>query len=916
MSSSPSSPESPDRSTDSLTFDLPGVSPEEGGRGAVTGADFATLRAEVNLLGRALGDAIRALSGDRLFQLVERVRALTKSLRRARAATEADQLHDIVGALSIDEAEGLIRAFGNYLHLVNVAEERHRVRVNKGLEARTDASNVRPESFNALAGDLKARGLSFDRVVELLNGLELHLTFTAHPTETRRRSLRHHLGRIEAALDRGDETDLRAHVSLLWTTAELRKQRPTVEDEVQGGLHYVPGVLWDTVPRIVSGLERAIAVHFGRRPRLRPPLVFRSWIGGDRDGNPNVTPQTTQWAQQFARETAVRRFVEGIDTLITDLSLSTDRLALPAASTEALEARVANLPLPDRWRDEPLRRFGMALRYRMRSLIGEQPGPAYASNHELLEDLTRATAALDDAALPEAAETVVRPMALRAQAFGFDLVALDLREESRVHTEAVAELFAAAGIRNDYASLTPSARETLLGDELRTARPLAPVGYQPKGKPLQVALGALAAWRARGAYVVSMTHTPSDLLEVLLLAREAGLYTPGEPVPFDVVPLFETLADLQTAPGVVASLLRNPVFAAHVRGRGGFEIMIGYSDSNKDAGFLAANWALHRAQEAITAEAARFGVKVWFFHGRGTSTARGGGSAGRAIGSLPVRTVGRRLRITEQGEALADRYSQSDLAYRHLEQLVYHLGTAAARDESDDAPELTSAWRDALEVAARRSTEAYRALLATPGFFEFYEQFTPIREIGALKIASRPVYRSGRVREIKDLRAIPWVMSWTQVRLPVPSFFGVTEGLATIPVELRRTMMKRWPFFASTLDSAATAVAKGDAVIAREYLSLVEPSLAERFFPRLEAAFQQARALLEDTLEGSLLGHHPALEQQVALRNPYIDPISRVQVELLRRYRAAEPGSPEHARLERPLMLSLVGIAAGLRNAG
>ncbi|HMC94095.1 MAG TPA: phosphoenolpyruvate carboxylase, partial [Polyangia bacterium] len=412
------------------------------------------------------------------------------------------------------------------------------------------------------------------------------------------------------------------------------------------------------------------------------------------------------------------------------------------------------------------------------------------------------------------------------------------------------------------------------------------------------------------------THAPSDLLEVMVLAREVGLYQPGAGLPFDLVPLFETLADLDNGGAVVARLLGNPLFLAHVRARGGLEVMIGYSDSNKDAGFLAANWALYQAQETITAAAKPFGVAVWFFHGRGTSTARGGGSAGRAIASLPPGTVGARMRLTEQGEALADRYSHADLAHRNLEQLLFHLGHAAARDTRGGGAALDPLWRESLSRAAQASSAAYRALLGAPGFFEFYEQLTPIREIGTLEIASRPVYRSGRVRDITDLRAIPWVMSWSQVRLPLPAFFGVGEGLETIPLPLRRQLFRQWPFFASTLDSAATAVGKGDPEVTRQYLRLVDPVLAERFFPTLTESFAHARAMLEETFEAPLLARHPVLARQIELRDPYVDPISRLQVELLHRYRTTAPEAPERARLARTLMTSILGIAAGLRNAG
>lgn len=877
---------------------------------------FAQLKREVDVLGRALGKAIRTLSGERMLALVEQVRELTKTLRQNPSETTHQQLHQVVQGLSLPEAENMIRAFSTYFHLVNLAEERHRVRVNREREQQSTPQAPRGESFLALVGQLKAQGYSYEQTVELLSKLRLHLTFTAHPTETRRRTQRYHIGEIEKLLEQGQESALEPRVALLWGTSELRKSRPTVEDEVKGGLFYTTATLWQAIPRLVEGLEKAVEAHYGQRPELPPPLVFRSWIGGDRDGNPNVLPEVTGWAQRYARETAVRKFVEDVDNLIRDLSLTDDRMAITRDLRLALEEQAKHLQLPERFQGEPYRQFAMGLRYKLRSMLGEQPGPGYSGTPEFVSDLCKVELSLSQLGLSEISRSLVRPLRLNAEAFGLDLVSLDLREESRVLTEAVAELLKIAGVHEHYAALQPLEREALLTQELTTARPLAPVGYRPQTKPLQTALEALRQWKARGAHVVSMTHHPSDLLEVMLLAREVGLYRPGRALPFDVVPLFETLGDLLNAPQVVARLLEIPLFKAHVQGRGGLEVMIGYSDSNKDAGFLAANWALYQAQEAITAAAKAHGIQVHYFHGRGTSTARGGGTAGRAIASLPPGTVGSRMRLTEQGEALADRYAHPELAYRNLEQMLYHMALASARDLYGQAVPLRPQWREAMEKAAQRSTRAYQELLGRPGFFEFYEQFTPIREIGALNIASRPVYRSGRVREIKDLRAIPWVMSWTQVRLLLPGWYGLAEGLEEIPLSLRREMFAHWPFFASTLDSAAIALAKADLGIAREYLRLVRPELAEGFFPGIARAFERTKALLEETFQNTLLFQHPVLARQTELRNPYVDPISLVQVELLERYRRTPPEAPERAGLERALMLSLLGIAAGLRNAG
>ena len=887
---------------------------------------FTILRREVGELGRALGDAIRTLSGERLYEHEEAARALTKDARRGDAAAANGQLRTLIGALSLDDAEGLVRAFSVYLHLANTAEERHRMRINAARDATSLPEAPRRESLMALVAALKNEGWSYADAVALLASLRLHLTFTAHPTETRRRTVRHHLAEIAGALDhlqsgaRGARDELQARVALLWGTSELHSARPTVEDEARGGLVYLPTVLWSVIPRLVGELERAVEALYGARPTLPPPVVFRSWIGGDRDGNPNVLPDVTRWAQDFARGEAIGLYTAELDRLARDLSVSQQRVHLPESLRQEIDDVLSSIDIPAALADEPFRCLCVGMRAKLRALGGpDKAHPTYQETRDLLADLKTVGDGLRRIGLGGAANAQVRPLELRAQVFGLDLVTLDLREESRAHATAVAELLRVGGVCADYVALDRDAREALLLNELKSARPLAPVGHQPTTQALKVALGALQVWRARGAYVVSMTHAPSDLLEVMVLAREVGLYRPAAALPFDVVPLFETLADLEGAGAIIGRLLANPLFLAHVRGRGGLEVMIGYSDSNKDAGFLAANWALYKAQETITAAARPLGVPVWFFHGRGTSTARGGGSAGRAIASLPPGTVGARLRLTEQGEALADRYSQVDLAHRNLEQLLFHLGEAAARDvrhARDDHAALDPAWRAALEQASQASATAYRALFKQPGFFEFYEQLTPIREIGALKIASRPVYRSGRVRDITDLRAIPWVMSWTQVRLPLPAFFGVGEGLETIPLPLRRELFKRWPFFASTLDSAATALGTADPEITRHYLRLCTPELGERFFPLLRDAYGRARAALEETFEAPLLARHPMLARQIDLRDPYIDPISHLQIELLARYRTTPADAPDRPRLERALMMSILGIAAGLRNAG
>ncbi|WP_337843805.1 phosphoenolpyruvate carboxylase [Thermus sp.] len=853
---------------------------------------FLRLKEEVDLLGRLLGEAIRAVSGERFFALVEEVRLLSKARRQGDVGA-GEALLAKAEALPVAEAEALVRAFTHYFHLVNLAEERHRVRVNR-LRAEAETLEApRPEGPLALALALKARGLSRAEAEAHLNRLELLLTFTAHPTETRRRTLRHHLERIQEALERGDPRALKARVALLYATEEVRKARPSVEDEIKGGLYYLPTVLWQAVPLLLERLEDALERVYGERHRLKSPVRFRSWIGGDRDGNPFVTPEVTAFAADYARRVAKERYLAELEALVRDLSLSEGRLPVPRAVREGGEE-------VERFPGEPYRRYFAQLYRKL-----EREG---LSEEAFARALFQAERGLEEAGLGEVAQVFLKPLSHRLSAFGLALAPLDLREESGKLLEAAAELLRLGGVHPDFLSLSEEAQEALLTEELKTPRPLLPVGQAPEGEALRVALGALRAWQDRGAHLVSMTHHPRDLLVVFLLAREVGDYRPGKPLPYDVVPLFETLEDLRRAPLVLRRLLQNPVFLAHARGRGGVEVMIGYSDSNKDAGFLAANLALYQAQEALAAVGREAGLEVHFFHGRGTSTARGGGPAGRAIASLPPRSVGRRLRLTEQGEALADRYSHVELAVRHLEQLFYHFALAALGDGEDPKP----LWRQALEEAASLSVERYRSLLQAEGFFPFFEHLTPIREIGELPIASRPVYRHGRVREIRDLRAIPWVMAWTQVRLLLPGWYGLS-ALERLPLALLQEMYRDWPFFASTLESAAMALAKADLGVARLYLKLV-PEALWPLFDRIAEEYGKTVALLEAIFQAPLLHNQKTLERQIGLRNPYVDPINIVQVELLRRYRA--PGGGEDEALKRALLLSLLGVAAGLRNAG
>ncbi|GAA5438071.1 phosphoenolpyruvate carboxylase [Deinococcus aquaticus] len=829
-----------------------------------------SIRSDVNLLGRTLGQVLKEQEGEAFFDLVERTRAL---VREVRAGGDDRELQAMLAGLSGEDAGNLARAFTWYFQLVNLAEEYERVRVLQG------ATGVRPQSLKQAVLDLKEQGLSAGEVEALLARLDLGLTFTAHPTEMRRRTIRNHLVQVAQAIpglsaggiDGPEAQRITAHVEAMWNTPELRRLKPTVLDEVKGGLNYITNIA-QALPELQRDLRGAFREAFGRDTEATLPLSFSSWMGGDRDGNPFVTPEATREALELHRERAREVLLGGIREAFADLSQEDEGHEAYRAELQALHNAVRD-----------------------------------GQNVDLVPRLEALSARLIADGQRRTADQLLSPLLTVARVFGQHLVSLDVREHSGQTGAAVAELLSAAGVEADYLGLPEHARLELLTRELRSRRPLWPAG-EALTDTLETAIGpirevqravALAGPRAFGRYVISMAESVSDVLEPLLLAREVGLAI----LP---VPLFETLDDLTRAPQVVWELLSLPEYRA-VLGDSVQEIMLGYSDSNKDAGFLAANWALHEAQRNISDVCRRAGVRWRFFHGRGTSIGRGGGPASRAILGQPAGTIDAGLRITEQGEALADKYSHPVLARRNLEQALYGLLLSAARP----AGNLNPAWTDAMSRAARRSAQAYRDLVDSGDFLPFFENVTPIHEIARLNIASRPVRRPG-APTLGNLRAIPWVMSWTQNRANLPGWFGLKDGLDEIGPDLAREMYASWPFFRTVLDNAQMSLAKSDPLIFDEYLRLNDQQ-NHPLAVMLKAAYHDTVTLVQQIVGADLMASEPRLKESISLRNPYIDPIHRIQVELLRRSRATDGGLDE---FERPLLLSIQGIAAGVRNTG
>ena len=912
-------------------------SQEEGAGENVYERAFAQLRADVDFLGRSLGEVLQELEGEGLYNLVEEVRSLTKELRaNPDAEPLREELRKRLSELSLGEAEKLLRAFTIFFQLINLAEEIHRVRINRLREGEATDDAPRKESVAAAVKSLKDQGWSQEEARHFIEALDIQPTITAHPTEVKRYTVRLKLERVVSALRQLSERDLSpqartireqeivAEIATLWQTRELVTQKPSVLDEVKSALYYFRRSLLETVPRLMLELEGALERYYGsegegadKAKPLSPVIKFRSWIGGDRDGNPFVTPEVMEEAYDLQTEVALSRYVDDVDGLIQRLSQWDDRVAF----TDDFEAERRRLeevrPKLARFEGEPYRLKLSETHRKLTSALddlAEQPevGQDYLNDLALVERTLRA----DEG--KRAAEAFVRPARYRAAVFGAHLATLDLREHSGMHERAVADLLRHAGVCEDYAALGEEEKVELLTRELASPRPFAAPGTPLEDETVR-ALTFLETYKEMGrrygddatsSYIISMTAGISDILEPLILAKQAGVTR------LDITPLFETVTDLENAPDILTRLFNLDVYRAHLDRRGVQEVMIGYSDSNKDAGFLAANWALYEAQERVAEVCREADVPLRLFHGRGTSIGRGGGPAGRAILAQPPGSLGGRMRMTEQGEALSNRYANPDLAHRHLEQVTHAFILSSARDARPETlPEVSSQYREALSRAAGAAKAHYRALLETEGFLDFYHQVTPIEEISRLEVGSRPARREGE-RSLESLRAIPWVFSWTQCRANLPGWYGVGTGLAELDDALLSEMYESWPFFKTVIDFAQMSLAKADMGIFESYLVLLPDELRARFWPEISKEYKRSVDAVSRATGTSLLEHDPTLRRGIELRNPYVDPISYLQVELLKRLRNLSEDAPERDPLDYSVRVSLLGVSAGMRNTG
>jgi phosphoenolpyruvate carboxylase len=985
----------------------------------------APLRADIRRLGDLLGETLKRFGGERLFEIEEDVRALCKRLRGAQASGKTNgegaagaesELKRLLRRLSLDETIGVIRAFSVYFQLVNIAEQYHRIRRKRFYELRTPDQPQR----GSLAETLRRLRRDFpdaDLVQRVVDRLEITPVMTAHPTEAARRTLLEKHRRIADLLAdfddenlaprRRDELQARlaAEVESVWQTDEVRHTQPTVLDEVNHGLYYFDATLFDAAPALLDELERQLEENFPG-VRLRDgatPLRFGSWIGGDRDGNPFVTPEITWDTLRLQQRLVLRKYREAVAALSRRLSESS-RFAPPAGElSESLKDDAKRLPavaaeVAARNAEEPYRQklsyiyarientlrrnrnLASALRLtEEHTLISIRPGlpivaaltgsdadvaNVYRDGASLWEDLRLVRDSLRADKAVYAARAVNRLMR-QVAVFGLHLATLDLRQHSERHTAALSEITRALGLR-DYAQMSEDERVEWLTRELDTARPLVATDARYSAETTETLNVFRVARRALDEIspnairtcIISMTREVSDLLAVLVLAKEAGLVGRGAgdvetgrrgdekdlnlpissspprplaPSPrLSVSPLFETIEDLRRAPEIMRRLFEHPFYRRRLAAQGGLqEVMIGYSDSSKDGGILTSSWELYKAQERLWEVARAAGVELRLFHGRGGTVGRGGGPSHEAILAQPPDTVAGRIKITEQGEVISSKYSLAEIALRSLELTTSAVIAASLPQPAQDSGKL-SRWKDVMEEISAQAFAAYRRFVReTPGFYDYFVQATPVEELQHLRIGSRPAKRKSESKSLDDLRAIPWVFGWTQSRHLLPGWLAVGTALGNFiesrpreNLRLLREMYREWPFFHSTISNIEMTLAKADFQIARQYASrALDRNLGRRIFRMLEEEYERAcRVTLQITGERRLLDQSPVLQRSITVRNPYVDPLSFLQVELLARRRQkdgkAEMSARDREKLLYAILLTINGIAAGMRNTG
>ncbi|WP_299728354.1 phosphoenolpyruvate carboxylase [uncultured Endozoicomonas sp.] len=886
----------------------------------------SSLRRNVNMLGTLLGDVIRDHKGDAFFNKIEAIRQLSKAARSDEghdASENADQqaLLELLHELPDNELTPVVRSFSHFLNLTNIAEQYNLV------SRECEDSYCVPDHFQELLKALKQKGFSDQQIADKAAELDIEVVLTAHPTEVTRRTLIQKYEQIFQCLDELDNPSLaereqqrvegriRQLITQAWHTWEFRSKRPTPVDEAKGGFATIEHSLWSAVPQFVRKMDEQLQSFTGERlPIDAVPVHFSSWMGGDRDGNPFVTSEVTREVLLLSRWMAADLYLRDLKPLISELSMNdcSDELRELAGDSlepywEVLKDLREKLKHTRQWCERALARHGSANELPTAGVLFD--------NDDLIKPLRLCYESLHSCGLGIIADGPLLDVLRRAHCFGLTLIKLDIRQESSRHTQVFSELTKSLGL-GDYEHWEELERQSFLLKELQNPRPLLPHNWKPSAD-VQEVLDTCRVVAAEGAkalncYVISMAKKPSDVLAVALLLKECG-------VDFDIpiAPLFETLDDLDNAQECIRHLLSLPWYRGYCHG--GQMVMIGYSDSAKDAGWMAAAWAQYRAMEAVTKECTEAGVRLTLFHGRGGTIGRGGGPAHAAILSQPPGSVNNRLRVTEQGEMIRFKFGFPQVAVQSL--MLYASATLEATLLPPPTPK--QEWRDVMDQLSEDSVKVYRGIVREePDFVPYFRAVTPELELGKLPLGSRPAKRKPN-GGVESLRAIPWIFAWTQIRLMLPTWLGCGQALATAIEKDNRgvieDMMTNWPFFKARLDMLEMVFMKTDAQLAKYYEDQLVPENLRYLGERLRHMLSDAIGILLDLKGGDeLMSGNPQTREAIALRNPYTDPLNFLQAELLQRVRAESSDEDEKLSeaLEQALMVTMAGIAAGMRNTG
>ena len=928
------------------------------------------LSRDIHLLGDILGNVLIEQGGRELFDAEELIRNLAKELRADYSPEVSDKLIRATASLDPETSVRVLRAFSIYFQLVNIAEDHQIIRVNRQRE-RASRATPRSESIAEAIASLKESGVGPNDLREFLGGMSLELVFTAHPTEAKRRTILEKLSGISSLLfemenpvltpaERGNLSEnIHRQVTVLWQTDEIRSTQPSVLEEVRNGLYYFDKLLFHVTPQIYSDLDASLAKYYPDESFYLPSfLSFGSWMGGDRDGNPFVTPLITLESLRMQKNLILKKYQESVRDLTIELSQSTSQVGVSDELVDSLRSDAHKFPrlaskVEIRNPNEPYRR---KLSFMLNKLSSTESGNKekredgkgriedfYLNSGDFLEELRIIERSLINNKGCKASEGPLHTLIRQVETFGFHLAKLDIRQHSSRHNDALGEIFNRFKIAGtDYAGLSEKDKIDLLSKEVMTLRPLIPyqLDFSPETnetvtvfRTIKRALDEISP-DSVDSYIISMAKKPSDILSVQLLAKEAGLFKmlgDGESESsINLVPLFETVHDLRQAPSVMEALYTIPSYRSALSARGGLqEIMLGYSDSSKDSGFLTSNWELYKAQKALAEVSLRCGVTLKLFHGRGGSISRGGGPSNRAILAQPPGTINGNLKFTEQGETISYKYSNRFITHRTLEQALNAFLRASLTHPITPNHGRLQGWEEAMEKIASSSHRHYRDLVyEDPHFVAYFTQATPISEIGLLNIASRPTRRRETDR-IEDLRAIPWVFSWMQSRYVLPGWYGAGSALGEFASDdgkdlvLLQEMYKNWPFFRMIIDNVQMTLAKADTPIMERYSSLVQKDgLRKRISERILSEYTLTRGIvLKITEQEDILDNSPVLKRSIRLRNPYVDPLSYIQVELLRELRSM-PGvmsaedEERRKKLIEAISISINGISAGMRNTG